>query len=729
MRYKLQIGLAILLIGLFGATRATADELQPGVARLSLIHGEVSTQRGDTGDWVAGTLNTPIVAGDHVSTGTRSRAELQLDYANILRLDERTQAKVAELTRTRIQVQVGQGVVNYTVFKGNEADVEIDTPNAAVHPLGEGVFRVHVFSEEESQVIVRDGEAEITTPQGSTRLKKNQIITIRGRDNPEYQTGEAPHKDSWDEWNQERDRTIWNAESWNHTNRYYTGAGDLDRYGRWVYAPGYDMVWMPTVGPDWVPYRDGRWVWEPFYGWTWVSYEPWGWAPYHYGRWFLSGRSWCWWPGPIHRAYYPLWAPAYVSFIGFGFSGRHFSMGFGIGFGSVGWLPIGPSDAFYPWWGAHRRTFNVINITNITNVRNVHGYQGIGPLGTGRPVRSNLGGVLHDARLQRSITSMRSEQFGRMAVPRNPQLVSATSLRQGQVMAGNLPFAPTRESMRPVDRGVHPSTLPVNANRPERFFTRSQAAMRQQASPEQGVQTRRAFEPQRGAALAGRSDVETRGNPSFATNRAAPQTGPSAERQGWRRFGGDEGGQAQRPAAQPNTQNQNPPRANQQPATNAPGWQKFPGRDRSQRPDTAQPQQPATRYPGRSNAPAAEPQQRPSDTAPARPGWQRFTPQPQSRPETQSTDRRNLPGRSADFQRAEPREWRGSASSGAPRSSARPALELRRPIVTPRTSGSSGGGYRSTPRGGSQSAPRGGNNSGRGSSRPAPRDSRPHQRR
>src|SRR2546421_6392146 len=40
-----------------------------GVARISLIHGDVSTQRGDSGDWGNAILNSPLVSGDRVSTG------------------------------------------------------------------------------------------------------------------------------------------------------------------------------------------------------------------------------------------------------------------------------------------------------------------------------------------------------------------------------------------------------------------------------------------------------------------------------------------------------------------------------------------------------------------------------------------------------------------------------------------------------------------------------------
>src|SRR5579862_3063261 len=53
----------------------------PGVARLSVIQGNVSTQRGDNSEWVAATVNTPVAVGDRVSTGPDGRAEIQLDSA------------------------------------------------------------------------------------------------------------------------------------------------------------------------------------------------------------------------------------------------------------------------------------------------------------------------------------------------------------------------------------------------------------------------------------------------------------------------------------------------------------------------------------------------------------------------------------------------------------------------------------------------------------------------
>ncbi len=144
---------------------------------------------------------------------------------------------------------------------------------------------------------------------------------------------------------------IRNSEARRRTNDYYVGTEDLDAHGTWTEVPDYGPVWRPNVAPGWAPYRDGRWVYEPYWGWTWVSYDPWGWAPYHYGRWMMYNGAWGWWPGPAYGYpyYRPIWAPAYVSFFGFG-GGFGFGFGFGFG-GSIGWLPLGPCDHFHPWWG------------------------------------------------------------------------------------------------------------------------------------------------------------------------------------------------------------------------------------------------------------------------------------------------------------------------------------------------------------------------------------------
>ncbi len=84
-------------------------------------------------------------------------------------------------------------------------------------------------SDGETIVDVRKGSAEISTPQGSTHVERDQRITIQGNaDNAQYQISGAPGSDDWDKWNSDRDHMIESAQSWQHTNPYYTGTQDLD---------------------------------------------------------------------------------------------------------------------------------------------------------------------------------------------------------------------------------------------------------------------------------------------------------------------------------------------------------------------------------------------------------------------------------------------------------------------------------------------------------------------
>jgi hypothetical protein len=57
--------------------RAEDDDAGRGVARLSVINGDVTVRRGDSGDTVAAAINAPLVVQDRVVTGPASRAEIR----------------------------------------------------------------------------------------------------------------------------------------------------------------------------------------------------------------------------------------------------------------------------------------------------------------------------------------------------------------------------------------------------------------------------------------------------------------------------------------------------------------------------------------------------------------------------------------------------------------------------------------------------------------------------
>jgi hypothetical protein len=646
----------------------------PEVARLSLIHGDVSTQRGDSGGWGSTSINAPLVRGDQVITGEKARAEIQLDYANVLRLSAHSQAKIADLSRTRIQVQVAQGYASYTMAKG-EAEVEIDSPNVAVHPLKQGRYRVQVLSDSETDVIVREGEAEITTPQGSTRVHEGEIIAIRGTDQPEYKVSNAPEKDDWDVWNSERDHVVRESQSVSHTNRYYTGVNDLDGHGRWIYVPGYGNVWQPYQVATWAPYQTGRWVYEPYYGWTWVSYESWGWAPYHYGRWFYYGDNWCWWPGPAYVGYRPLWSPAFVFFVGFG----HRS---GFGFGSIGWFPVGPGDPFYPWYG---RGFNRVNVVNITNITVINRGRGgfIAPLAVrGRqPFFSNANLALTNPRVRGSITSVSAENFGHGGNEGWRHGVEEHELRSSSVMTGNVPVVPTRASLHAGNGNVG-TPAGIQTRNSDRFFTKHTPPAAQESFQDRAVRVQRVVGPEAAAATthgnSGGGNVRTSNTESSRSG--AANSNPNAGHMS----GGNES------ASQGNTHGSNSGSGQQG------GWNKFDspsnhssgGRSESSgnmRGSSGSDRQSTSGSPQASGRNSTQTSHTPESGR----GWQKFpsgADRGSSADHSSGVEHGSGPGISA-ADRVDHNAQSGldhTAQSGSGGNSSRPPLDLHRPILTPR---------------------------------------------
>jgi len=410
-----------------------------GVARISLVNGDVSMRRGDSGDVSAAVMNGPLVVNDILSTGENGRTEIQFDFGNMIRVGPGSEVRMGELEDRRYLVQVAIGTTTFRVLRDSGADIEISTPTVSVRPAEQGSYRVTVFPDGTTEITVRAGRAEVFSPRGTETLTVGRTMEARGTpDDPEYMINAAIPQDEWDRWNVDRDRIFDRTSSYRYVNPDITGAEDLDAYGRWNNDPQYGNVWVPNVDPDWAPYRVGRWVDEPYYGWTWVSGDPWGWAPYHYGNWYMSSFGWAWYPGPFYGRHY--WRPALVGFFGWGGG-----VGLGFGFGNVGWVPLAPYERYRPWYG---RGFN--NTTIVNNIRIDNSFR------NARFVNGRNG-----------VTSIGANDFGRGRFVNTNNFVRASNndlARAGSVQ-GRLPFNASSGARRMSDARVNTGSIPrVNAN-------------------------------------------------------------------------------------------------------------------------------------------------------------------------------------------------------------------------------------------------------------------------
>jgi hypothetical protein len=519
------------------------------VARIDAISGDVAIQRGDSNDTVAAVPNAPVLGADYVTTGNNGRAEVGFDGRSAVRLGENVQIRFSRLETNERQMQLAAGTVDLRLFGDIDGQSAIDTPSISIVPRSAGSFRVTVDNDGVTAVTVREGRADIVTPQGTQPLGPGTTLVADGpASNPSITTQRAIANDGFDSYNAERDHIYQLAiASSPYTNTEIQGIGDLNSNGRWVEDGTYGHVWIPsTVAADWAPYRDGSWAWEDRYGWTWVAHEPWGWAPYHYGRWYYSAgyHHWAWFP-PAPGRFAPAWSPALVGFVGFNIG----AVNVGIGFGNIGWVPLAPYESFHPWWGGRGTT--IVNNTTIINNTNI----------TYRNARYN------------GMTSVTRENFqnGRFG---ERFAVSQEQMRTYRPVAmhGALPIVPGQANLRFTQRNAPPALAERSGFEQRAFAGRPMVTQRTPFNEQQqnvSRVTHVAYHPdpqnaqqQRAFGGGDRFSAERQAAPQAQGN-AAPSYGRGGPaNDSWSRFNGNRGGD-----------NRNAPNANGAPAYARPAQQ------------------------------------------------------------------------------------------------------------------------------------------------------------
>ncbi len=351
--------------------QGTAQDPPGRVGRLNYSQGSISFRPAGEDEWVTGVPNRPMVTGDDLWADDNSRAEVHIG-STALRLGEKTGITFLDLDDHNTQIRLAQGSLILRVRHLDDDDnYEVDTPNIAFALRQPGEYRLDVSQDGNQTVVtVWHGRGRATGGGFSYTVVADQSATFTGNEQHlDYDLGQVPRQDGFDQWAFDRDEREDRADSANYVSREMTGYEDLDQYGDWRYVAGYGPCWRPrAVVVGWAPYRYGHWAYVGPWGWTWVEDEPWGFAPFHYGRWAFVSGGWFWVPGPV--VVRPVWAPALVAFVGGG-PGFHFSAGVG-----VGWFPLAPGEVYVPGYRVSRGYVNQVNITNttvnVTRVTNVY---------------------------------------------------------------------------------------------------------------------------------------------------------------------------------------------------------------------------------------------------------------------------------------------------------------------------------------------------------------------
>lgn len=455
-----------------------AEQDPPGrVARLSYSQGSVSFRPAGEDDWVTGVPNRPMVTGDDLWADEDSRAEVNIGSAAI-RLGAKTGITFLALDDRTTQIRLAQGSLILRVRHVDDDDnYEVDTPNLAFTLLQPGEYRINVNPDGNQTVITTwHGRGRVSGGGLSYTVVAHQSAVFTGTDHLDYDLGQVPQTDNFDQWAFDRDDRQDHADSADYVSREMTGYEDLDEYGDWSYVAGYGPCWRPrALVVGWAPYRFGHWAWVGPWGWTWVEDEPWGFAPFHYGRWAFVSGGWLWVPGPV--VVRPVWAPALVAFVG-GRPGFRFSAGVG-----VGWFPLAPGEVFVPGYRVSRAYVNNVNITNtsvnVTRITNVYNTV-----------------VVNKTTNVNNITYANQHVNGGVTVVSRETFVSARPAAQNimRVEPRELAAAPVTHVVRaePVRQSVVGAGRPAAAKPPATVIGRQVVAVRTPPPPPRPIEQRQA---------------------------------------------------------------------------------------------------------------------------------------------------------------------------------------------------------------------------------------------
>jgi hypothetical protein len=341
--------ISTLLVGSTATLRAQ-DQTSYGFVRV--IEGRADLMQASSNTLIDLVENYPLMVNDELRVPYGSRVETVLPDGTYLRLEGDTEVSLRRLalsadSEDRLSVlQLVRGETQL-VLPGDTAAAEpfrVDTLNASVYLQNRGTYRIRTDGSGWSEIVVREGFAEVVTEQGSTIVRSGEQTVVEGQSSPEIRIERAGLRDELERWGDDLMAQAGPAESRYVEPSLAYASAPLGRHGHWVSVGG-RSAWRPYVASGWRPYNAGWWVHSPS-GLTWVSTEPWGWVTYHYGGWdYAPGWGWVWYPGPVYTpaSVFWYWGPSYVGWVPGPYYTHYYwpsyypSWGFGFHYSVFGW--------------------------------------------------------------------------------------------------------------------------------------------------------------------------------------------------------------------------------------------------------------------------------------------------------------------------------------------------------------------------------------------------------
>jgi len=258
-----------------GSLAAVADS-HVRIVRLSSVEGQVQMDRAAGAGLEKAILNTPIVEGTRLATGSDGLAEIEFENQSALRLTEDSEVKFSKLLMNDAGMKIDQIEVVRGLVYLDAASKGDDVYRLMV---GSNSFLVRRDTEmrlsagaDQIQVAVFKGEVQLENQPQPVTIGKKETLTLAGNSGKNYTVAKGVEPVRFDAWNKEREaysNTYAENQGYGGPGRAY-GLQDLNYYGNYFYAGGYGYVWQPfgfaNAMMSWSPYNNGAWMFYPGMG-------------------------------------------------------------------------------------------------------------------------------------------------------------------------------------------------------------------------------------------------------------------------------------------------------------------------------------------------------------------------------------------------------------------------------------------------------------------------------
>jgi hypothetical protein len=285
-KFLLRSLIALSFVSAFAAASANAQNrdarfISARAGGVNFVARDVTARRAGEKDWQRLSVKDDLKSGDTVRTGADGRVEVLLNPGSYLRAGAGTEFTLDDASLDNLQVTLSRGsaVVEATGYDNLDLSIDIVTPQAHVHLVRSGVYRLNVLPSGTTELAVYKGRALVGEAAVAIVTKSGNTIRL-GVGGAEAAKLDKNDRDALDDWSRERGKELAKVNESLVSKQTNTLFARASFNGLFPSNYGYGGVWAWSGGL-------GCYTFLPF-AWGWAS--PYG---FGYGSFWSNGFSAC----------------------------------------------------------------------------------------------------------------------------------------------------------------------------------------------------------------------------------------------------------------------------------------------------------------------------------------------------------------------------------------------------------------------------------------------------